>query len=80
MIISTSMAMASANVISLGVSAGAAGAGGALISILLILLLSSKELISSSVLNSPEVRRALDLAIVPLLIVFALNVAYMVAM
>lgn len=54
------------------------GTGGALVSISLILLLSSKELISSSILHSPKVERAMDLAIVPLLTVFILNVTYMV--
>jgi len=50
-----------------------------LVAILLITLLSSKELISSSKLNSPKVKKAMNLAIVPLLAVFALNVTYMVA-
>ncbi len=54
------------------------GTGGALVSLSLILLLSSKELISSSVLHSPKVEKAMDLAIIPLLTVFVLNVAYMV--
>ncbi|WP_019176630.1 hypothetical protein [Methanomassiliicoccus luminyensis] len=55
------------------------GVGGVLVAILLITLLSSKELISSSKLNSPKVRKAMNLAIVPLLAVFTLNVAYVVA-
>lgn len=55
------------------------GVGGVLVAILLITLLSSKELISSSKLNTPKVRKAMNLAIVPLLAVFVLNVAYMVA-
>jgi uncharacterized membrane protein len=55
------------------------GVGGVLVAILLITLLSSKELISSSKLNSPKVKKAMNLAIVPLLAVFALNVTYMVA-
>lgn len=55
------------------------GVGGVLVAILLITLLSSKELISSSKLNTPKVRKAMNLAIVPLLAVFVLNVTYMVA-
>jgi len=53
------------------------GVGGALVAIALILLLSSKELISSSTLDSPKVRKALNLAIIPLLAVFVLNVSFM---
>ncbi len=56
------------------------GVGGALIAIMLIMLLSSKELISSSALNSPKIKKALNLAIFPLLAVFVLDVAYMVTM
>lgn len=56
------------------------GVGGALVAILLIMLLSSKELISSSTLDSPKVKKAMNLAIVPLLAVFVLDVTYMVAM
>lgn len=55
------------------------GVGGALVAILLIMLLSSKELISSTTLDSPKVKKAMNLAIVPLLAVFVLDVAYMVA-
>lgn len=69
----------SSSTISREVSAGV-GVGDALISVLLILPLSSQELISSSTLSLPMVKRALDLAIVPLLIVFVLNVVYMVPM
>ncbi|HOB37906.1 MAG: hypothetical protein ACOX80_03590 [Methanomassiliicoccaceae archaeon] len=53
------------------------GVGGALVAVALVLLLSSKELISSSRLNSPRTQKALSLAIVPLLAVFTLNVAFM---
>ncbi len=56
------------------------GVGGALIAILLIALLSSKELISSSKLNSPKVKKAMNMAIIPLLAVFVLDVAFMVMM
>lgn len=70
-------ALTSAGVISMDGGTGI-GIGGSLISILLIVLLSSKELISSSTLYSPKVWRALDLAIVPLLIVFALNITYII--
>jgi hypothetical protein len=54
------------------------GVGGALIAIALIMLLSSKELLSSTTLNSPKIKKALNLAIVPLLAVFVLNVCFMV--
>ena len=50
---------------------------GTLVAVVLILLLSSKELISSSTLDSARVRKALNLAIIPLLAVFVLNVAFM---
>jgi hypothetical protein len=56
------------------------GVGGALIAVMLIMLLSSKELLSSSKLNSPKLKKALNLAIFPLLAVFVLDVAYMVGM
>ncbi len=56
----------------------AAGVGGALVAIALIMLLSSKELLSSTALNSPKVKKALNLAIFPLLAVFVLNVTFMV--
>lgn len=56
------------------------GIGGAIIAVMLILLLSSKELISSTAVNSPRVRKALNLAIIPLLAVFVLDVAFMIMM
>ena len=56
------------------------GIGGALVVVLLVLLLSSKELISSSTLSSPKVKRAMNLAIVPLLAVFVLDVTFMLFM
>ena len=61
-------------------SAVGIGVGGALIAVLLIMLLSSKELISSTTLNSPKVKKAMNLAIMPLLAVFVLDVAFMVLM
>jgi hypothetical protein len=61
-------------------SAVGVGVGGALIAVLLIMLLSSKELISSTTLNSPKVKKAMNLAIMPLLAVFVLDVAFMVMM
>ncbi len=61
-------------------SAVGIGVGGALIAVLLIMLLSSKELISSTTLNSPKVKKAMNLAIMPLLAVFVLDVAFMVMM
>jgi hypothetical protein len=56
------------------------GIGGAIIAVMLILLLSSKELISSTAVNSPRVKKALNLAIIPLLAVFVLDVAFMIMM
>jgi hypothetical protein len=61
-------------------SAVGLGVGGALIAIALIMLLSSKELLSSTRLNSPKVKKALNLAIIPLLAVFVLDVAFMITM
>lgn len=61
-------------------SAAGIGVGGALIAVLLIMLLSSKELISSTTLNSPKMKKAMNLAIMPLLAVFVLDVAFMVMM
>ncbi len=54
------------------------GGAGAIITVLLILFLCSKELISSSRLNSPTARRIMNMAIVPLLAVFVLDIAFMV--
>lgn len=73
----TLTALTSASAISIDGVIGL-GIGGALVAVLLIALLSSKELISSSTLNSPKVKRAMNLAIIPLLAVFVLDVAYMV--
>jgi hypothetical protein len=56
------------------------GVGGALVAVVLILLLSSKELISSTALDSPKVRKMLNFAIIPLLAVFVLNVTFMLFM
>lgn len=56
------------------------GVGGALVAVVLILLLSSKELISSTALDSPKVRKSLNFAIIPLLAVFVLNVTFMLFM
>ncbi|HOE52248.1 MAG TPA: hypothetical protein PKO24_01290 [Methanomassiliicoccales archaeon] len=54
------------------------GAGGAIIAILLIMLLSSRELISASSKGSKKVLATLDSAIVPLLVVFSLTVVFQV--
>ena len=54
------------------------GVGGALIAILLIMLLSSRELISASSKSSKKVLATLDMAIVPLLVVFSLTIAFQV--
>ncbi|MDD1771749.1 MAG: hypothetical protein LUQ09_02385 [Methanomassiliicoccales archaeon] len=54
------------------------GVGGALIAILLIMLLSSRELISASSKNSKKVLATLDSAIVPLLVVFSLTIVFQI--
>ncbi len=74
-IVSSSAATSSAITMS---TALGIGVGGALIAIALIMLLSSKELISSTAFNSPKIKKALNLAIVPLLAVFVLNVVFMI--
>jgi len=52
--------------------------GGALIAILLIMLLSSRELISASSKSSKKILATLDAAIVPLLVVFSLTIVFQV--
>ena len=54
------------------------GVGGALIAILLVSLLSSRELISASSLRSKRVMATLDAVVVPLLLVFAATVVFQV--
>lgn len=54
------------------------GIGGALIAILLIMLLSSRELITASSKTSRKILSSLDSVIVPLIVVFALTVAFKV--
>ena len=73
----STVSSASLSAISMTTALGV-GVGGALIAIALIALLSSKELISSTTLNSPKVKKALNLAIIPLMAVFVLNVAFMI--
>ena len=75
-IVSTSAVTTASSAITMTTAIGL-GVGGALVAVVLILLLSSKELISSSALDSPKVRKALNFAIVPLLAVFVLNVTFM---
>ena len=54
------------------------GIGGALIAILLIMLLSSRELIGASSKSSRKFMSSLDSAIAPLIVVFALTVVFKV--
>ncbi len=54
------------------------GIGGALIAILLIMLLSSRELITASSKTSRKILASLDSVIIPLIVVFALTVAFKV--
>ncbi|HUT27016.1 MAG TPA: hypothetical protein VMW85_03075 [Methanomassiliicoccales archaeon] len=76
-IITTTTTSASSSVISISTAIGV-GVGGALIAILLIMLLSSRELISASSKNSKKVLASLDAAIVPLLVVFSLTIVFQV--
>lgn len=78
-IVSTAATTAASSAITM-TSAIGIGVGGALIAVVLIMLLSSKELLSSTKLNSPKMKKALNFAIVPLLAVFVLNVVFMVTM
>jgi hypothetical protein len=54
------------------------GIGGALIAILLVMLLSSRELITASSKKSRSVMAMLDAVIIPLLVVFALTIVFQV--
>ena len=54
------------------------GVGGALIAILLVTLLSSRELISASSLRSKKILATMDAVVIPLLIVFAATVIFQV--
>ena len=76
-VVSTTVSSAASSAITMSTALGI-GVGGALVAIALIMLLSSKELLSSTKLNSPKLKKALNLAIVPLLAVFVLNVVFMV--
>jgi len=76
-VISSTVSSATSSAITMSTALGV-GVGGALIAIALIALLSSKELVSSTTLNSPKVKKALNLAIIPLMAVFVLNVAFMI--
>ena len=76
-VVSTTVSSAASSAITMSTALGI-GVGGALVAIALIMLLSSKELLSSTALNSPKLKKALNLAIVPLLAVFVLNVVFMI--
>jgi hypothetical protein len=54
------------------------GVGGALIAILLVTLLSSRELISASSLRTKKILATMDAVVIPLLIVFAATVIFQV--
>ena len=54
------------------------GVGGALIAILLVTLLSSRELISASSLRTKRIMATMDAVVIPLLIVFAATVIFQV--
>jgi hypothetical protein len=54
------------------------GIGGALVAVLLVLLLSSRELITASSKRSKRVMTALDALIVPLIIAFVMSVVFQV--
>lgn len=76
-VVSTTVTSAASSAITMSTALGI-GVGGALVAIALIMLLSSKELLSSTTLNSPKLKKALNLAIIPLFAVFVLNVVFMV--
>lgn len=76
-VISAATTSATSSAISLTTATGI-GVGGALIAILLIMLLSSRELISASSKGSKKVLATLDAAIVPLLVVFSLTIVFQV--
>jgi hypothetical protein len=61
-------------------SAISIGIGGALVAVMLILLLSSRELITASTKTSKKVLKTLDSMIVPLLLAFVLTVAFQIIM
>jgi hypothetical protein len=54
------------------------GIGGALIAILLVMLLSSRELITASSKRSRKLMATLDAVIIPLLVVFTLTIVFQV--
>jgi len=54
------------------------GVGGAIIAIFLIMLLASKELITISPMNSKWIKTSLNALIIPLIMVFALEVIFRV--
>lgn len=76
-IVSAATTSAASSAISITTAVGV-GVGGALIAILLIMLLSSRELISASNKGSKKVLATLDAAIVPLLAVFSLTIVFQV--
>ena len=53
------------------------GVGGLCVAVALIFLLSSKELLYYSKLNSQRARKTLNYATIPFILVFILNVAFM---
>jgi hypothetical protein len=75
--VSAATTSAASSAISMTTAVGV-GVGGALIAILLITLLSSRELISASNKTSKKVLATLDAAIVPLLAVFSLTIVFQV--
>ncbi|MCE5297218.1 MAG: hypothetical protein LLG16_08980 [Euryarchaeota archaeon] len=75
-IISTTTTSAS-SAVSLTTAIGI-GVGGALIAILLIMLLSSREIITASSKRSRKVLAMMDAVIIPLLVVFSLTIVFQV--
>jgi len=76
-VISAATTSATSSAISITTSIGI-GVGGAIIAILLIMLLSSRELISASSKGTKKALATLDAAIVPLLVVFSLTIVFQV--
>lgn len=73
----TTSTTAASSAISMTIPIGL-GVGGALIAIFLIMLLASKELIGASPKDSKWIRTSLNSLIIPLIVVFALDVAFRV--
>jgi hypothetical protein len=73
----TTTSTAASSAVSMTIPIGL-GIGGAIIAIFLIMLLASKELITASPMDSKWIRNSLNILIIPLIVVFALEVVFRV--